>query len=523
MTTIHRPAPDPSPEGASSLGETEKFEFLYSYEDENPVGDLRLNGLAIWPLVRSALISNFIWRDATGETIKPTSLLAQAKGSVLRARHRYLDSEMDYSDAIRELDGARVLVFDDNLAHKISHGQTAYDRILDPFVEMCRDIPIKKFHLQKSGATPIARTHESVELPAQWLRAVVDPAQLAYWNRPLVAKLEAIEAQFQTQFGDFGGNLAGAVFGNYALLRSFHDLFVRVLSRVSIDVVVLSAWAGTVQRALILACKDLGIVTVDVQHGQQGRFSANYGRWSLPSAGYPLFPSFFWLWGQGSFENLSIEGASADCAPTKIIGGNPYLALWKEGTHAGHFKRLPDTQARMDRATRRLLVTLQPFRTVEELVPAQLLETVRNGPKDWLWTFRNHPNGAIDDDTIAAHLIDGGCAPSQFIISAGRGEPLPMALRDADWHLTAWSTCGYEALIFETPTLLYYPFALDQFKEYVDNGTFFYASDPKNMLDILTKDPIPKPSAEQKPWIIAERDVVRDTFEKILSHAIARP
>src|SRR5207253_11421849 len=49
--------------------------------------------------------------------------------------------------------------------------------------------------------------------------------------------------------------------------------------------------------ALILACRELGIRSVDIQHGVQGELHGAYGSWRrVPAGGYAVLPSIFWCW-----------------------------------------------------------------------------------------------------------------------------------------------------------------------------------------------------------------------------------
>ena len=48
--------------------------------------------------------------------------------------------------------------------------------------------------------------------------------------------------------------------------------------------------------ALSWACYDLKIPSVDIQHGQQGKYHGMYHYWTkIPKFGYHIMPSFFGL------------------------------------------------------------------------------------------------------------------------------------------------------------------------------------------------------------------------------------
>lgn len=493
------------------------FDSLYALQDSVALDDFRAGGLNLWPLVRFSLVRRYLWRDSSNR-LSEASLVSRLRRTLAVRRHRarvYGRSMRPEATAFGSVD---VLLFDNQGAHKVAHADGAYDRVLDPILDLCSDLDVRKFHLAGATADHAPRARASLAVPAAWVEPPPLVADLVRRHPDLVRRLAEIDARFAAESGGAPeGELAAAVFNRHAQIMAYRSFFRELFWTARPRMMVISGWAGIAASALILACKDLGILTVDVQHGQQGPYSMAYGRWRIPPGGFDLMPDVFWLWGAQPFETLTFDGPDTQSLPRKCIGSNPYLSLWKsEAAPALAPTTTPAVFGTERQVSKRILVTLQPFRTLSGQAPDQLVETIRRAPNDWLWTIRMHPNSRFTAQDIAAYLREAECAPDRFSVDDARDEPLPSALKRADWHLTAWSTCGYEALAFDTPTLFYYPFAREQYRSYIERGTFFYADRPDDMLALLSQRPTPRFTPEDKPFAIADADQLRRSVTSLL-------
>lgn len=80
------------------------------------------------------------------------------------------------------------------------------------------------------------------------------------------------------------------------------DIFKEILNKKKVKYVLIVNYYQSISHALIFAARELGIATIDVQHGNQ--VSPYYHNWSIvPGDGYNTLPNFFGL-GQKIMPNL---------------------------------------------------------------------------------------------------------------------------------------------------------------------------------------------------------------------------
>jgi len=256
--------------------------------------------------------------------------------------------------------------------------------------------------------------------------------------------------------------------------RFFDALLARVRPRAAFSV----CFHTNLGMGLTRACRSRGLPSVDVQHGKQGIYSGIYSHWSrVPEGGWDLLPQVFWVWGEESRENLEKWFPPEAGAHRAVVGGHRWVGWWQED-RVGAAADLPaDLSARIARAERTVLVSLQPF---DDPLSPLLERAVRESPEGWLWLFRLHPHQRSRIDEIRARLHALGAARVE--VDGTTRAALYALLRAADHHVTRWSSVCFEALCFGVPTTLVDPDGLQLFERFVRNGTFAYVDEVAGLL-----------------------------------------
>jgi hypothetical protein len=271
-------------------------------------------------------------------------------------------------------------------------------------------------------------------------------------------------------------------------------------------------------NGLMLACREAGAASADVQHGKQGAFQAAYTHWStFPESGWELLPDWFWTWGAATREDVSRWAGGSAHAPKPIIGGYPWIGLWAGGQLDG---------ASECRRARELagegvcvLVTLQP---VWEGIPPEVMEAMAAAPGQWRWLLRAHPRqrGGLERIEAQAASIPG----LDFEVRESTRLPLYALFRAASVHVTAYSSCCLEALHFGLPTVLWGERAAAIFSGPIGSGTFLHAAGggelPGRMAEALrlraaATGPLTWPEAGQ--YIETTADAARKAARTILA------
>ncbi|MEA3494748.1 MAG: hypothetical protein U9R42_01805, partial [Bacteroidota bacterium] len=186
----------------------------------------------------------------------------------------------------------------------------------------------------------------------------------------------------------------------------------------------------------ILACKKLGIESVELQHGS---WSLNVRYNNFPDDGYKLLPSIFWLWGKAN------ESVFANVVKSKnhrtVVGGNPWVSEWlKDDSEIYDIVERNLTEKVFKEGQINVLVSLQPE---PDPLPTHLLEAVEKSPENIHWFFRLHPLMLDRKEEVFERVKK--IPNSNVVLYYASKLPLFFILKNTDMHVTMWSSVVYEA------------------------------------------------------------------------------
>jgi hypothetical protein len=195
--------------------------------------------------------------------------------------------------------------------------------------------------------------------------------------------------------------------------------------------------------AAVLACKRLGILCVDVQHGVQGPLHVAYGAWSgVPAEGYELLPDRFWCWSESEMQTIEAWAGKPAARHAPIAGGNPWLDMWLDGQApmVAAADRQLHALVRQDRPA--VLVTLQ-WGMTDDVFLSPLMDLMEASLGRWTWILRLHPVMRAQAPRIRTLLASRRL--SDVLVDDSSQFALPALLRRADVHLTHNSSTVLEA------------------------------------------------------------------------------
>ena len=216
--------------------------------------------------------------------------------------------------------------------------------------------------------------------------------------------------------------------------------------KATLKFIYITSWYFPDAMGLIAAAKEQGIKVIDVQHGKQGSFQAMYSGWVIPEEGYVMMPDIFWCWGKPSAEHiLKLDNGRAIHRP--ILGGYPWIDYYRR-----HILKI-DNRIFDKGMSKSVLVTLQPTQgdNIEPL-PDFIIEFLNQKPKDIHFTFRCHPGLRDGADYCSRRL--SAISNSLYSIDDGISNLYDLMIKSTH-HITAYSSCCYEASAFGVRTLLY--------------------------------------------------------------------
>ncbi len=462
----------------SELNEEWVLAYINFLEREEPVDRVILGGLHLWPWIRFRIFQQLLTPSPAAETCKFRRSLREKTASTVRRLSGQTSADWaklrKQSQALRDAD---LLFYSYIPNYQVNHDGLYYDRVLDPICEFVGDkLAWQKFHVRgwqavQDRAQVLPGTalspHCAGHLP-------LTPGPRAELKR-VGMWLRALEGRLLKETG-VRVRLGTEILRTAAAVRRYRGYFRRVLDGARAKAVLIPCYYGERQSGLIWACRDLGITTIDVQHGKQGILSMGYGQWPrVADGGYVTMPDMFWVWGQESAENLKLGSPGQVGMPEVRVTGNMYVGQWVRGTPADYRSADPKFWDRADAAERVVLVTLQPY-TVARAVPPALVTAMRESPDGWLWVLRIHPAGRPSAAEIDSMLRQNAVQEWKYTIQGSSAHPLYALMKHSAVHVTLWSSCGYEALCFNVPTIFLDDFAGTLYQRYLKKGLFHLAS-----------------------------------------------
>ena len=338
------------------------------------------------------------------------------------------------------------------------HSEMFFDRIIDPIIESLDENEIiTKYYVSKIPRKK-ELMHEFLVMHQSFSFNVVI---LTAEQKKVLRQIERISSisdlELQQRYKK--------------MLRLFIKWFVvaeRILSKQKkLKEIYLTSWYFPDMMGICAAASELGIKTIDVQHGKQGKYHAMYSGWTnISESGYALMPDNFWCWGQPSCDHILASSPNRR-AHIPFIGGYPWINYYKEN--------LTPIDSQNSDNTIRVLVTMQPPHGGNtERIPDFIVDFLLSNQIEGInFTFRLHPNDAEGRSYCVNRL--SSISSEIYTMDFGKSN-LYDAFMTSTHHITAYSSCCYEANVFSVPTLLFGSEAKDIYEDDIKRGIFVWTN-----------------------------------------------
>jgi hypothetical protein len=369
---------------------------------------------------------------------------------------------------ISELDGIQadfLFVISMNSTEQVEIESKTYHRITDPFYEEALKISTAlKIEIVKTASPSIEKWHnyfhKSLLIFPPLIQKVGYSSFFKYDSRFFMMFKKYVPSLNLSS----AAQLEGIV--NYEMHT--RDYYIEIFKKLKPKVVCL--YAFHYNAPLISAANDLGILTVDLQHGLQVGWNPLYNNYDeLPIDGYQALPDMFAVWGQKEYENIISTFKSAKHRP--IYMGSPWLRKIKI------FKSsLPNEIInKLNTSKIKVLIILQNI----SRIPTLFLEIMEKSNNDILWIVRHHPKGerytAKDFSTTKDILIDEEIDKVLF----------SELFQHVDIAISEGSALSSEASYFGVKNIITSPMGLENYAYEISKGFFYYLDNADKFDEIL--------------------------------------
>lgn len=431
---------------------TQLMELLWQLEQRYPVADWRIRGLHVWPLVRIQIAS--LVRSGGTAGGNAGSLWQRAVNSFSSQQRAALRDR----EHIARLTPADLVFLSSSACRSLVDGQWL-DRLCDPLREKLelRGYRCLQLEIAAQCECRVPRWRDSylIQRDVLWRRLLnslpLQRCQAADCELDGLEDLQQDLARHQLSAEKLSWQQLGR---QSALIVSLAAYFKKILSRTRPRQVLAVCYYNKEGLSLNLAARQLGLVSVDLQHGVQGTLHFAYGPWTaVPAAGYELLPDRFWCWSEQDAAAINSWSGKTTPRHTAFCGGNTWAQYWSTSTTAGAQKVREQFRAGKARlgGTRHVLITLQPVHGASQGLEA-FGACINHAPADWRWWIRLHPAMAPNEAALRSWRLTLPAERIEWDLASEL--PLPVLLGGMDAHLTRSSSVVQEAAACAVPSVV---------------------------------------------------------------------
>jgi len=468
------------------------MDLLNEVEERFPVDQWVIDGIHIWPLIRldlaSIMTNYFMFPSLYNKTnvvpliIKiPKVLIRKASGN-LKFVYAYF---RDYQKNLRPYKADTIFLSDGISFSYIINSW--YEKWSDPLIGKLRDNGISYFLI-----SPLHEYFIPRHTPSMFIQPRLDRIRAKttlFSGRAF--KEESLDG-FQDFFHLIESRELGMCFPGLAkiksellLVKKYGDFFSEVLEQVKPRSAFLVSYYNIVGMAFNLACRKLGIISVDIQHGVQGDLHWAYGRWkNVPGIGYELLPRIFWVWCDDDGDVIKRWSSKVPQWHRPLVGGNLFLDLWR--SPGNHIVKHYDDRIEYAKGDQTNLIQILYTVGYEEMEKVRIILHVMKRTEGLChWWLRIHPGKLRERDHFKRLLVE--TKVSNYEVDLATNFPLYALLRQMDLHLTFSSSSVIEAKDLGVPSVVFGDYGKELYSDLISSGWALAANTEEEIILAIKK------------------------------------
>jgi len=289
------------------------------------------------------------------------------------------------------------------------------------------------------------------------------------------------------------------------ITKDSSDYFFEMLREISPKVVFTTCYYSPANMGLIHACKRLGVLSVDIQHGQQGLYHPMYNEWINKTDKWnDLLPDKLWIWSDYDALNLVVDGNRYENIP-RIIGGNQFVSLYLSQSKLFDDEESQEYLSVLKEYQRVILVVCSNEQSFNELIHENVLSLMKEN-NNWLWLVRLHPNSPIEYYSLMyEYLYQLGVV--NFEMDFAKKCNFISLLINVDILITNNSSASIEALEIDVCRVVVHEYGEKLYKNLIDEGIIYYAETSDQIRVLINKS--------KKQSIYEINKLVDDDYKKL--------
>jgi hypothetical protein len=266
----------------------------------------------------------------------------------------------------------------------------------------------------------------------------------------------------------------------FTLIMKYSEFFEQVLRQIKPRSAFVVSYYNVAGMAFNLACRNLGIVSVDIQHGLQGDLHWAYGRWNnVPETGYEVLPNLFWVWSNLEAEAIKRWNSSVSEWHQPVVGGNLFLDLWRSSEN--EIVKYYDNEIGNAKGNKKHLIHVLYTSGYEDADKLRtILSTMRQTESLCYWWLRVHPGKLKERNSFKKWVRENRISNGEVDLATDL--PLYALLRQMDLHLTFYSSSVFEAEDLGVPSVVVGDYGKELFSYQISTGWALPADTPEEII-----------------------------------------
>ena len=458
-------------------------EIIHDVEQRFAVNEWEIDGIKLWPFIR---IENYMLLSYKALDSKPLQTKSYKYGlKIIISKINYLKARIFDQNNEAQYNEKDIVFLSDGMAFTKLKTKW-YNKLCDPlasefknrgFTSIRLDLSHNFFTPRHSPSKFIQPKIDNIIIKALFKNKIVNPKfsnEKWYDFENFITDKKVRENFIYIPSKD-------TIRKRIDKIKKIKLYYSNILKTIKPKIGFIVNYYGDDQMAFTLACNELNIPTVDIQHGVQGEFHLSYGNWfKIPPTGYTQIPNYFWVWSQEEKKNIDEWCFSTDIHKV-IIGGNLFSEIWKDNASEividfdKQFNRLKKIKEKKS-----VLITLSPH---TESLMIETWETLKIYQNNYNWFIRVHPSMINEIKNIKEKLLKMGI--TKFEIKESSMLPLQTILRNVDAHITCQSSCVIEATDFGIKSLITSDYGKSLYEDQIYSQKAFFVKTVEEIINSI--------------------------------------
>ncbi|WP_367606890.1 hypothetical protein [Legionella sp. W05-934-2] len=387
---------------------SEMIEWIKQIESESPIAvdDIKLMDIHVWPIIRIRLFFKTLYLEnglRDGQARKSLASIFEDLKNYFHA----LVKDNNKNDSLRTK--ADIVFLSDGVSF-FPTKQGYVDKYCDPIMDRCHQSGLKTCLLTPMHEYCVPRKSKSI-----FIQPYIDFAKLAKAIKLLTFRWKS--KKNLTELNHFVNFLNKQkifetpislmdIVGDIFYVRSAANRYKKLLKKFEPTMAFSVCYYSLPGLGFNVACDELDIPSVDIQHGVQSDAHIAYGHWTkIPAEGYGALPNYFWCWSAEEAAVITAWNQKVTKYHQPIIGGNLWLRDWHH--YQGSDEQSQELNSKLQtpayKNKKHILVTLQPiYFSIKEF--SALFECMKKSSPDWVWWIRLHPT-MLNDKNKVRHML----------------------------------------------------------------------------------------------------------------------